>query len=98
MTRAVTKARETATFSDDRTVATVRGTHYYGSGGSTMSILLDEVDCQGDETNIFQCGFAPIGTTDCGHSEDVGVLCQGPTTSGRLTVKQWDLLTYLFFA
>ncbi|PVD22131.1 hypothetical protein C0Q70_17935 [Pomacea canaliculata] len=46
-----------------------------------MSILLDEVDCQGDETNIFQCGFAPIGTTDCGHSEDVGVLCQGPTTS-----------------
>ncbi|PVD22132.1 hypothetical protein C0Q70_17937 [Pomacea canaliculata] len=63
------------------TVAKVRDTHYYGSGGSTMSILLDEVNCQGDETNIFQCGFAPIGTSDCGHSEDVGVLCQGPTTS-----------------
>lgn len=38
-------------------------------------ILLDNVQCTGQETSLSQCSATT--THDCSHSEDVGVLCLG---------------------
>lgn len=63
--------------------AQARNSGVYGAGNST--ILLDEVSCSGNETNIFNCQHSALGSTDCRHSEDVGVICPG-ATSGKTPV------------
>ena len=50
-----------------------RGSAYYGRGN--LTILLDNVKCTGNETNIDYCRHNPWTTNNCGHNEDVGVLC-----------------------
>ena len=46
----------------------------YGSG--TGSIFLDDVQCLGNECNLLACSYRrPIGSHNCGHSEDIGVHC-----------------------
>lgn len=45
-------------------------------GQGTGNILLDNVVCQGNESSILDCRTNPVGTNDCEHSEDVGVICQ----------------------
>lgn len=47
----------------------------YGRG--TGPILLDNVICRGTEENLLQCSHRPLYQTDCDHSEDAGVVCQG---------------------
>ncbi|XP_053374257.1 deleted in malignant brain tumors 1 protein-like [Mercenaria mercenaria] len=53
-----------------------RGEYYgrarYGQG--TGPILLDNVDCTGNESILFDCEI-DYDTSDCGHHEDVGVSC-----------------------
>ncbi|KAJ0005758.1 hypothetical protein NQD34_015652 [Periophthalmus magnuspinnatus] len=49
-------------------------TNYAASGGSGK-IWLDELRCTGQETDIFACPHAGIGTNNCDHSEDAGVQC-----------------------
>jgi len=44
-----------------------------GSG----SIWLDDVKCIGSEINILSCPRKPVGSHNCGHSEDAGVRCYG---------------------
>ena len=46
----------------------------------TMQIWLDEVDCDGTESSIFDCQHHPWGQNDCSHNEDASVVC----TSKRL--------------
>ena len=48
---------------------------YYGEG--TGRILLDEVNCKGDESNILDCAHGGRGEHDCSHGEDAGVECKG---------------------
>ncbi|XP_070703977.1 galectin-3-binding protein A-like [Pempheris klunzingeri] len=39
-------------------------------------IWLDDMECKGSESHLFNCGFKAWGVTDCSHKEDVGVICE----------------------
>ena len=60
-------------------------------------VLLDEVNCKGNETSIDQCAHLDWGVHDCrGHrepyDEDVGVRCYG---SGNLAILLFYLTCYI---
>ena len=46
-------------------------------GGGNGSIILDNVECSGDEERLIDCASNGIGYHDCydDHSEDAGVIC-----------------------
>ncbi|KAK7489454.1 hypothetical protein BaRGS_00019253, partial [Batillaria attramentaria] len=43
------------------------------------AILLDNVQCNGDEKTLFECGRNGVGVHDCQHVEDVALECTLPT-------------------
>ena len=45
-------------------------------GKGTGTIWLDDVNCTGIENFIYECGHRNFGENNCGHGEDVGVICQ----------------------
>lgn len=50
------------------------GRAFYGEGIGI--IYFDDVDCTGSEQNISQCDHRGLGSHNCGHLEDAGVLCK----------------------
>ena len=36
---------------------------------------LDDVNCEGNESNLFECGHREIGQHNCGRNERAGVNC-----------------------
>lgn len=53
----------------------VREEAYYGPGRGP--ILLDDLMCIGNETDLTSCGNAFQSQPNCRHNEDVGVECEG---------------------
>ena len=64
---------------------------YYGPGSGP--VWLDNVGCTGTESSILDCAHAGVGTHNCVHSEDVGIICQRK----RCDTVMLSLLTYLLF-
>ena len=44
-------------------------------GEGSDPIVLDDVDCDGDESDIFDCDNRGLGNHNCAHYEDAGVRC-----------------------
>ena len=44
-------------------------------GQGSGAIILDNVQCTGTETQLFDCPANPIGIHNCVHSEDASVRC-----------------------
>ena len=40
-------------------------------------IWLDDVDCSGSEDSILDCPHDGFGVHNCGHTEDIGIICGG---------------------
>ena len=43
----------------------------------TGTILLDDLNCNSDQSNIFDCVHNGFENHDCSHSDDAGVKCSG---------------------
>lgn len=43
--------------------------------GTSLRILLDDVQCSGQERTLLECSHADVGTHNCSHEEDAGVEC-----------------------
>ena len=94
-----------------------RGRAHFGQPVMASQIWLDDVGCGGTEARLLDCQrvnggdysgefrFSPIGDHNCNHSEDVGVVCQGTSTTvptdpgilkspGLLTVVEGEASTY----
>ena len=44
---------------------------------TTFTVILDEVQCRGDETSLIECQHPETGRHNCGSSEAAGVVCRG---------------------
>ncbi|XP_035697094.1 deleted in malignant brain tumors 1 protein-like [Branchiostoma floridae] len=58
----------------------VHSSAYFGEG--TGLIYMDDLQCTGDENSLFDCPYAGWEVHNCGHSEDVGIVCNSGGLSG----------------
>ncbi|NXQ91191.1 DMBT1 protein, partial [Nyctibius grandis] len=56
----------------------------------TGQIWLDEVNCTGEERDLFECKARPWGDHNCHHVEDASVECSGSAVSSSAPVRLVD--------
>ncbi|XP_062508459.1 neurotrypsin-like [Corticium candelabrum] len=61
-----------------------RGNSYYGYAKGR--IVLEDVDCYGDESRLLSCFHDRLGRSDCSHFEDVGVKCSDSSFAATIAV------------
>ncbi|XP_063437302.1 deleted in malignant brain tumors 1 protein-like [Mytilus trossulus] len=75
-----------------KVICTMLGYNRYGSvtaygnaafGEGSGSIMLDDLNCNGYESDISQCSPRRWNHHNCGHSEDASVSCRYPKSGGR---------------
>ncbi|XP_067678804.1 scavenger receptor cysteine-rich domain-containing group B protein-like isoform X2 [Haliotis asinina] len=66
-----------------KTGLTPRAIETFGYGGGR--IWLDDVSCSGSESSLASCSHRSWGTNNCGHSEDVGIICDPSDITMKLT-------------
>ena len=44
-------------------------------GAGSGPIMLDDLQCRGNETALLQCRSVGVNINDCRHLEDAGVVC-----------------------
>ena len=52
----------------------------------TGPILMDNVNCSNNETNLLSCSHNGFENHNCGHIEDVGVTCRPQLFAGKIRV------------
>ena len=57
---------------------------HFGEGSG--SIWMDDLECTGDEFNVFDCKHNGWGEHNCEHKEDAGIVCGA--TSSKLIFRQ----------
>ena len=62
---------------------------YFGEGSGL--ILLDNINCNGRESNIFDCRPRMFGDHDCEHHEDAGVICTGESSRGTYVLESHSI-------
>ena len=62
-------------------IGSARVSAYFGEGNGL--ILLDNLNCYGRESSIFECNHNIFGEHDCEHYEDAGVICAGESSKGN---------------
>ena len=84
-------------FSSNGSRATGGGVFPPGGG----RILLDDVQCSGEEQTLLSCSTNGIGIHNCDHFEDAGVVCEGTffrvTHTHTHTHSQFNFRTLIVF-